>query len=125
MKRELPLFVYGTLMASGGQGHLLTGRRRRPGTVTGRLFHLRAGYPALLRGPQGIVHGQWLDPIPPPLLRMLDMYEGVEEGLYKREVVIVHTSTLQFEAWAWVMEEPERRGGVPIRSGRWRPIRTR
>lgn len=125
MTRELPLFVYGTLLTEGGQGHLLPGRRR-PGRVLGHLYRLEAGYPALVVDHGGNwVHGEWLDPVNPKRLRMLDLYEGVDQGLYRRAPVWVQTTTVRFEAWSWVMDTPERRGGVRIPSGRWTRIRRR
>lgn len=122
---ELPLFVYGTLMTNGGQDHLLRGRRRRPGTVRGSLYQMPQGYPALTLAGDHLVHGQWLDPVPPPLMQILDTYEGVQQGLYRRAVVRVESGRASFDAWAWVMDEAQAHGGVPIRSGRWRRIRRR
>jgi gamma-glutamylcyclotransferase (GGCT)/AIG2-like uncharacterized protein YtfP len=122
---SLPLFVYGTLMQGRGAHELLGRRPQRPGTTTGRLYHLPAGYPALCPVGDAIVHGRWLDPVPPQLLRLLDHYEGVPEGLYRRAEVVVRTPGARFTAWAWVMDDPASKGGSILRSGAWRPIRIR
>lgn len=120
--QDLPLFVYGSLKSIGAQSQLLGTGRRRPGTIRGRLYGLPAGYPAVALEEEGIVHGEWLDPVPRNLLALLDTYEGVPEGLFERRVVEVSTSAVRFSAWAWVMEDPRSRGGTPIKSGRWRPV---
>lgn len=120
---SLPLFVYGTLATEGAQAHLLGGRQRRPGVVRGTLYELPAGYPALALRGDTEVQGEWLDPLPDALIGLLDVYEGVPEGLYRRIVVQVETPRIRFDAWAWVMDHPEDRGGRLLRSGRWRPVR--
>jgi gamma-glutamylcyclotransferase (GGCT)/AIG2-like uncharacterized protein YtfP len=118
---ELPLFVYGTLLSNGAQAALLPGRRR-PGWVHGTLYGMPAGYPALVPGGSDPVYGEWLDPVPPRVLSMLDAYEGVDQGLYQRVEIDVHTTRVRFRAWAWAMEQPAKAGGVRIRSGRWRSL---
>ncbi|MCA9572170.1 MAG: gamma-glutamylcyclotransferase [Myxococcales bacterium] len=122
---SLPLFVYGTLMRSGSQAALVGDRPRQPGWIHGTLFHLPAGYPAVVPGGDDPVHGEWLPPVPDAVLRALDRYEGVPEGLYRRITLPVHTTTGVLPAWVWVMDDPRARGGVVIPSGRWRPIRQR
>lgn len=117
-----PLFVYGTLRSDGAMAHLVPERRRGPARVRGRLFRMPAGYPALAADPRaGWVHGEWIDPVPEEVLDLLDVYEGVPEGLYQRVVLPVEGRRAGFDAWAWVMERPDRRGGVAIPEGRWRP----
>lgn len=116
--RSLPLFVYGTLLSGGTQAALLKGRRHHA-WVFGQLFAMRAGYPALSRDGSDKVYGQWVDPIPDAHLALLDHYEGVHEGLFTREVVRVHTERGTFDAWAWLMDDPKRRGGRYLPKGRW------
>jgi gamma-glutamylcyclotransferase (GGCT)/AIG2-like uncharacterized protein YtfP len=120
-----PLFVYGTLLRGRGAHELLGRRRQLPCTTRGALYHLPAGYPALCPIGDGRVHGHWLDPVPPALLSLLDHYDGVHEGLYRRAEVQVEAPGATFVAWAWVMDQPQARGGVLVRSGRWRPFRVR
>lgn len=124
-QRDHPLFVYGTLKSDGGRQVLLAGRRRGLGWIRGRLYDLPAGYPAVDPCQDGRVHGEWLDPVPRRVLALLDAYEGVGEGLFRRELVEVHTDRSTFRAWAWVMDAPEERGGRYLPKGRWRAIRRR
>ena len=80
-----PLFVYGSLMRGQSADGYLASRRIRPATVRGKLFRAPAGYPALVLDPDGaLIHGELvLDP-DPGLLMVLDLYEGVRDGLYQR-----------------------------------------
>lgn len=118
---DLPLFVYGTLLSTGRRAGLVGPRRRGPGWITGTLWHLPAGYPAVTLGGDGKVHGEWIDPVPLRVLAVLDRYEGVDEGLYRRVVVPVQTDTARFDAWAWVMDDPTEHRGVVVPAGRWSP----
>ena len=104
---------------------LLRARRRGPATTRGALFHLVAGYPALDPTGVGTVFGEWVDPVSDAQLSVLDLYEGVPEGLFQRVLVEVHAEGLMFEAWAWVMRDAAGRGGVPVPSGRWRSVSRR
>ena len=122
---QRPLFVYGTLLQGQGAHGLLEGLPQYPAQTTGTLYHLPTGYPALTTEGTGTVHGAWLDPVPPRLLELLDHYEGVHEGLYRRIPIRVQGGSLSFEAWAWIMDQPEKRGGKVVRSGRWRRTRRR
>jgi gamma-glutamylcyclotransferase (GGCT)/AIG2-like uncharacterized protein YtfP len=125
MSPSQAVFVYGTLMARGAMGHLLGDRPRRPGTTRGELWSLPAGYPALVLRGDGVVHGEWVDPVPDTLLGLLDVYEGTESGLYRRVTVQVTTAHARFPAWAWVMDHPETRGGRRLPGGRWAPFTPR
>jgi gamma-glutamylcyclotransferase (GGCT)/AIG2-like uncharacterized protein YtfP len=116
---SLPLFVYGTLMRGGAQAGLVGPARRGPATTRGRLWRMPEGYPALSDGDH-LVHGEWVEPVSSDVLARLDAYEGVDEGLYARRVIRVQAEDGTFDAWAWVMADPPRRGGVAIPSGRWR-----
>ena len=121
----LPLFVYGTLLSGGGRSGLLTGLDRQPARVRGHLFRMPAGYPALQIGDEGDVHGELLAPPDNRVLRLLDLYEGVDEGLYARVRVRAIIGLQSTRAWAYVMEQPRLKGGVPIPSGRYRLRRPR
>lgn len=118
-----PLFVYGTLMRGGERAGLAGRGRRGAAWIHGTLYDLPAGYPAITLGGEGRVHGEWCDPVSDTQLRLLDLYEGVDEGLYRRVLTDVHTRTATFRAWVWVMEDPLAHGGRAIPSGRWRAVR--
>lgn len=120
-----PLFVYGTLMEQGAQSGLLGSCVRRPATMRGSLFSMPAGYPALRPDDAGVVHGELVDLDSEGLLAILDTYEGVHQGLYRRVVLPARVGIKPVPAWVYVMSEPEAKGGRPLSSGRWRSIRRR
>lgn len=119
-----PVFVYGTLRTGGGRESLLSGPRRAA-TTRGALWDLPAGYPALQLGAEGIVHGERVDGVSDAQLQVLDLYEGVAEGLFRRVPVMVAADDGEAYAWAWVMDEPRSRGGRRVPTGRWRRLRER
>jgi len=135
------LFVYGTLR-EGGSNHAWLMRTQPEGItgawVAGRLFHLAAGYPALVPGPEpdtpapgpGWVRGEFvgydderdLD----SALADLDPLEGVEEGLFTREILPVALEGGQrYQAWAYVFHVERlprlEREAVEVRDGDWAP----
>jgi gamma-glutamylcyclotransferase (GGCT)/AIG2-like uncharacterized protein YtfP len=114
------IFVYGTLRSDAAQGSLLAGLPHRPAWVPGELWHLPAGYPALVPTPEGRVEGELVEGVDPARLAVLDLYEGVSEGLYTRVLLEVRVGRATRLAWAWVMHEPRRRGGLRLRATRWR-----
>jgi len=116
----LPLFVYGTLLAGGARSGLLSGLRRQPARVRGHLFRMPAGYPALELADDGDVHGELLAAPADRVLELLDLYEGVHEGLYMRIQVRAIIGLQSERAWAYVMDEPRLKGGRLIPSGRYR-----
>lgn len=118
------LFVYGTLMEGQAQAGLLGAASRVPGTVRGALWALPAGYPALGPG-DGTVHGELVELRDPALLTLLDRYEGVDEGLYRRVRIEVRASLRLQLAWVYLMANPQRRGGRRLPQGRWRAPRRR
>jgi gamma-glutamylcyclotransferase (GGCT)/AIG2-like uncharacterized protein YtfP len=122
---SLPLFVYGTLLTGCGAHDLLRYQPQHPGRTRGTLYRMPAGYPALDPSGTHIVQGCWLDPVPAPLLRLLDQFEGVDQGLYRRAVVRVDAPSASFDAWAWVMDAPSKRGGIVLPKGRWRRVKVR
>ena len=115
----LPLFVYGTLMSDGPRAGLLGRGRRRLGRVQGRLFAMPSGYPALVLGSEGTVEGEVVEGLDESRMRMIDLYEGVPEGLYERVDVDVEIDGKSTAAWAYVMRTPGARGGVPWPGNRW------
>ncbi|MBO85388.1 MAG: hypothetical protein CL927_08520 [Deltaproteobacteria bacterium] len=81
----LPLFVYGSLLQGQPSDGYLASRRIRPATVRGRLYRVPAGYPALVLDPEGsLIHGELVMDVEPGLLVVLDLFEGVRDGLYQR-----------------------------------------
>ena len=122
MSATVDVFVYGTLMAGEPQGGLLKRFPREEASLSGRLYRLPQGYPALqLGGAAGErVYGELVRQVDPRMLPVLDQYEGVAEGLYRRVQVDVNAGLRAWPAWAWVMDDPLRRGGVHIPTGRWR-----
>jgi gamma-glutamylcyclotransferase (GGCT)/AIG2-like uncharacterized protein YtfP len=116
---EVHLFVYGTLRSGGGAAELLRGCRLvGTATVAGTLYDL-GDYPALVLGGDGRVEGEvWR--CPADLLRRLDEYEGVAEGLFGRAEV----EAAGVRCWTYVAGPrllprltPERR----IARGAWPP----
>lgn len=120
-----PLFVYGTLLSGGSAASLLGYAPRREATVRGTLYQLPAGYPALALAGDGVVHGELVDVNDPALLRLLDHYEGVDEGLYRRVEVEAVVGLRREPAWAWVQDDPRLRGGRRVIGGRWTHPRRR
>jgi gamma-glutamylcyclotransferase (GGCT)/AIG2-like uncharacterized protein YtfP len=135
------LFVYGTLR-EGGSNHAWLLRTQPEGLtrarVAGRLFQLPAGYPALVAGPQpegpppcpGWVIGDFagyedegeLD----SALADLDALEGVEEGLFSREILpVILEGGQHYRAWVYVfhVERLPRllREAVELTTGDWLP----
>ena len=122
----LPLFVYGTLRSGEAQAGLLGNARRREAYTWGKLFRLPAGYPALSPGAGADrVYGELVTLPSEGMLITLDLYEGVDEGLFRRQKLEIGIGVHRVPAWAYVMDHPERRGGRLIPSGRWRRIRSR
>lgn len=115
----LPLFVYGTLMSEGPRAGLLGRGRRRVGRVPGVLFVMPTGYPALVLGSSGSVEGEVVDGLDEARMRMVDLYEGVPEGLYQRVDVDVEVDGRAVAAWAYVMPDAAARGGTRWPGSRW------
>ncbi|WLT31719.1 gamma-glutamylcyclotransferase [Geothrix sp. PMB-07] len=135
------LFVYGTLR-EGGINHAWLQRTHPEGLtgawVPGRLFHLPAGYPAMVPqalpgglppGP-GWVHGEFVgyddEAGLQAALADLDPLEGVEEGLFTREVLpVVLTGGQIYKAWVYVfhVERLPRllREAIELPDGDWAP----
>ena len=119
-----PLFVYGTLLSTEHRAGFLESCSRTRATTEGILWRLPAGYPALQPTTDltATVHGELVTPIHPGLLTVLDLYESVETGPYRRVLVPVSVPGRKdlVLAWAYVVARPERHGGVRIPNGRWR-----
>lgn len=135
------LFVYGTLR-EGGANHAWLMRTQPEGITrawaAGRLFHLAAGYPALVSGPEpdtpapgpGWVRGDFVgydDELDlDSALADLDPLEGVEEGLFTREILPVTLEGGQrYRAWIYVFHVERlprlEREAVEVLDGDWKP----
>ncbi|MEQ1505153.1 MAG: gamma-glutamylcyclotransferase family protein [Myxococcota bacterium] len=125
MSGALPLFVYGASMTGHERSPLLGALGRRLGTVRGTLWSMPAGYPALVPGGDGLVHGELIDPPDERLLGLLDGLEGVDQGLYRRIRCDVRIGLRAEVAWAYAMDAAWARTGRRIPDGRWRPSRRR
>jgi gamma-glutamylcyclotransferase (GGCT)/AIG2-like uncharacterized protein YtfP len=133
------LFVYGTLR-EGGSNHAWLLRTHPEGLtrawVAGRLFHLPAGYPALVPGVEpgglppgpGWVRGDFVgfedETDLESALADLDPLEGVEEGLFTREVLPVWLEGgHRYQAWVYVFHVERlprlQREAVEVLGGDW------
>jgi gamma-glutamylcyclotransferase (GGCT)/AIG2-like uncharacterized protein YtfP len=133
------LFVYGTLR-EGGSNHAWLKRTHPEGStggwVAGRLFHLPAGYPALVPQPapdlsppgSGWVRGEFVgyedEADLESALADLDPLEGVEEGLFSREILpVVLDGGLAYRAWVYVFHVERlpilERDAIELPSGDW------
>ncbi len=125
MNATCDVFVYGTLKPGEVQGGLLKRFSSEDATVPGRLYRLPQGYPALKAGQAGegaLVHGRLVRRVDARLLTLLDQYEGVAEGLYRRVRLDATAGLRAWPAWAWVMDDPVAHGGQLIPTGRWRGV---
>ena len=123
------VFVYGSLM-EGFWNHtrVLEGKVEilGRGKVSGSLYHLREGYPALLEGGDDVV-GEVYGPVDKDLLRQLDYLEGYVEGgkgnLYDRKAVRVRMMDgSSVECWTYVYGDDQyvERRGTYLPQGDWK-----
>ena len=123
------IFVYGSLRQDfWNHDKVLKNRVRQiqKGTIQGKLYHLPAGYPAVIKG-EDQVHGEVMTFTQDKLLKSLDVLEGYfgegQDNLYIRTK---HKTTLEdgSEAWCWVYtyadEEAARKKGRYISNGDWK-----
>jgi gamma-glutamylcyclotransferase (GGCT)/AIG2-like uncharacterized protein YtfP len=120
MSGGIHLFVYGALKSGGEESAVLAGSRLvGPATVAGTLYQTPSGYPALMLAGAGRVHGEIWN-CAPEILRELDAYEGVEDGLFRRVGVRVGDHA----CWTYVAGPRLARALTPDRripSGDWSP----
>jgi gamma-glutamylcyclotransferase (GGCT)/AIG2-like uncharacterized protein YtfP len=123
MKRLL--FVYGTLMQGQALEGYLSALDPRPARTRGRLFRLPAGYPALVPDASNDwVQGELFSLPSLARLTVLDMVEGVDNGLFSRRKISVDLQGQNHHVWAYVMTPTKVKaiGGKPIPSGDWRQV---
>lgn len=120
------LFVYGTLLPGQLRWPVLVDSIKghdyelRPGKINATMYNL-GDYPAVIKS-EGEVHGVvvMFDSLPVDLLPMLDMVEGVEQGLYERSTTTVSTKNGEVTAYAYFASNKEMLMDVPvIAEGRW------
>jgi len=120
------LFVYGTLMRGEERDGLVAHLSAKAGTVHGHLWRAPAGYPALQLAPDGPkIVGELLKLDQKSILMVLDLYEGVGEGLYDRKEVDVQQSNGTIvRAWTYVMSQQQlrRSGCQPLKVTDWRTV---
>ena len=116
------LFVYGTLRTGEAQYGLVQHLDSIDAKVQGQLFQLPGGYPALKIGGKQWVHGELLSTPDDRLLRILDLYEGVHEGLFERVTTEVLVGLVRHEVWVYTMMNPRKKGGTLIPGGRWKRV---
>ena len=119
------LFVYGTLMRGEERDGLVAHLTATPATVRGQLWKAPAGYPALYLDPSGQeITGELLELGTDSILMVLDLYEGVGEGLYSREQAQVFVHGKQEHAWVYVMSRAQLRmaGCRALKTNDWRTI---
>lgn len=117
------LFVYGTLLRGEERAGLVSQFEVRPAHTLGELWRAPAGYPALKFHPNGEpIAGELLSLDTPSVLVVLDLYEGVGEGLYSRIKIPVQTNSGTEMAWAYVMSPSQLRdaGCVRLKLSDWR-----
>lgn len=122
------LFVYGTLLRGEERDGMVLSLAMCPATTRGRLHLAPAGYPALQVDPgAGRISGELLTLDTPALLTLLDLVEGVSDGLYTRAPIEVQTKDGSTEAWAYIMYEHQlRRAGCrPLAIKDWRALMRR
>lgn len=129
------LFVYGTLMR-GRPAHGLLAPwvvNAQLGTCTGHLYHMPAGYPALVDSDEGRVHGEVLSLQPELPWGKIDDYEGYdaadpEGSLYLRTGRLIQLGPEQHvEAHCYVLVQRAlqahiAQGAFRLEGGRWPPV---
>lgn len=122
------LFVYGTLLRGEERDGMVLSLPVAPATTRGRLHIAPAGYPALELDPAAqSVSGEVLTLESPSILTLLDLVEGVSDGLYSRILIPIDTQGGPDIAWAYVMGQGQlkRAGCRPLKVRDWRSLARR
>ncbi len=129
---ETPLFVYGSLLLGQRSDGYLGGLERWPARVQGALYRLPAGYPALVVHRSVIPGASWVQGELVALeharrLTVLDLYEGVGRGLFRRELHQVQSGQRSVHAWVYTMSAGavQAARGTVLRGGDWRRVSPR
>lgn len=133
-----PLFVYGTLLRGQPSDGFLADRDVRSATVRGRLFRVPAGYPALVVDPTGPeIAGELIVDVDDGLLRVLDLFEGVHNGLYRRVRLTaalrsrgggqqaLFSDSVEAQAYVVTPQQARMRRYHPLRTTDWRTVAPR
>lgn len=117
MSDHFHLFVYGTLQRSKNTGSLLRDCEFIAcGTISGVLYHIDGEYPALVMYGAAPVEGEvWRCPV--EKLAMIDTYERVNDGLFRRIGVeaTVPDASKPIACWVYVAGPALGRKLVPAR----------
>lgn len=124
------VFVYGTLMTGLSNYRVVApyAVAAQPATIQGCLYHLPAGYPAVISG-LGVVHGELitLTNLKQALkaLDHLEDYHGPgQDNLYNRVLVDVTLEHGQTQAYTYLWPEERRpylkKRGTFIKNGNWK-----
>ena len=100
-----PLFVYGSLMSGMENGGMLSRFPRRPAELPGRLYRVPAGYPMLGPDPEAApVRGELVTLPHAGILQVLDLFEGVGQGLYRRLKLEARVEGAPQLAWVYAQD---------------------
>jgi gamma-glutamylcyclotransferase (GGCT)/AIG2-like uncharacterized protein YtfP len=123
------ILVYGTLLR-GEPNHArfcADALTIEPASTRGRLYHLAAGFPAMVEDAEGTVYGEAMTfPDLQAALARIDLLEGYrperpERSLYLRRVQLVTLLRTgeAIPAYCYVWRGPLPEGAVRVPSGRW------
>ena len=101
LKDHFHLFVYGTLKSGGSAASLLAECELiGSATVGGVLYDIDGQHPALVMYGSAAVHGEiWRCPM--DMLGMLDSFERVDDGLFRRVGAHARIDATQQEIGCW------------------------
>jgi len=127
------LFAYGTLMR-GQANHArfcADALTIEPAVTTGRIYHLPAGFPAMIKADDGQVFGEAMTfPDLAAVLRQTDLLEGYDllrpdTSMYRRVLVpvLIEPSGQRVTAWTYVWNRALPQGATLLPMGRWRDRR--
>jgi gamma-glutamylcyclotransferase (GGCT)/AIG2-like uncharacterized protein YtfP len=121
-----PVFVYGSLMEGEKNDGLLTVFKHQPASCLGALYMMPAGYPALVPSKDGrSIKGELIHLPEFRMLRVLDHFERVSQGLYLRQEIRADLGGTVIPAWAYVLtpELARRRRLRKLDVDDWRKLR--
>jgi gamma-glutamylcyclotransferase (GGCT)/AIG2-like uncharacterized protein YtfP len=121
------IFVYGSLLSGQERGDLLGAFPKVPATVQGTLYRLAGGYPALVPSEGGrAIRGELVTAYR-GVLPVLDLYEDVPGGLYRRAAVVALVDGTPTRCLSYVLREQDvrRRRAVRLDTDDWRRISPR